>query len=184
VDGLTGALGSVVGTVILFGFALLVPAVQILPKAGLAIDLFLFLPLAVLARTGYEILRQAFSTLPARNGPSVVILGHGTETLALVQQLRDPMASKRATVVGILDNDELKHRCRLNGVTVLGPLSHLHQLVAANRVSACVLGVSPHSDAGRKILQFCHDAEVSVYRDLESPPLPQIDGNLVERRRR
>jgi UDP-GlcNAc:undecaprenyl-phosphate/decaprenyl-phosphate GlcNAc-1-phosphate transferase len=170
-DALRAAIGSVLGSLIAAGVLGVLTGFKDVSRATLIIDWLLFTVLVVAARTGCVVLRHLFGMLPPRNGPTVVILGVGTEALTLVQKLRDPLSSHRAAVVGILDDDPQKHGCTLNGVPVLGPLSELTTVLQTRNVNCCVLGVAPWSEAAEAILDFCGRRKIAVYADLESPAL-------------
>jgi UDP-GlcNAc:undecaprenyl-phosphate/decaprenyl-phosphate GlcNAc-1-phosphate transferase len=171
-DALTALAGSTVGSMLSAALFTLLPGFDGLSRAGLIIDWLLFTVLAIAARMSYVALRQLFGMLPGRYGPRVVILGAGSETLTLLHKLRDPMASRRADVLGILDDDPGKQKRAVDGVPILGQLSELPGLVQEQEVSCCLLGVPPHSKTGERILAFCRANKIAVYRDLDSPPLP------------
>jgi FlaA1/EpsC-like NDP-sugar epimerase len=136
----------------------------------------------VAARTGYVALRALFGMLPAQDAPRVVILGADTEAYALVHKLRDPLSASRAHVVGILDDDPGKVGRTLNGVPVLGTLSEFATIVEQKGVERCLLGVSPYSSYGKRILRFCGEQQIDVYSDLEGAALGRGESEPAARR--
>jgi UDP-GlcNAc:undecaprenyl-phosphate GlcNAc-1-phosphate transferase len=168
-DGLRAAVGSTVGSLLIVIFGLFTHF-HGLSRTALIVDWVLFTALAVLARTGYVVLQHLFGALPLHSAPRVLILGAGRETMALLQKLRDPLSPFRAQVVGILDDDPDKQRRTLNGVPVLGTLAELPAMSEANGIACCLLGVPARSAAGERILEFCQQAAVQVWTDLEAEP--------------
>ncbi len=171
VDVIAAAAGSFAGSVLAAALIAAITGFQGLSRSALITDWALFTILVVGARTGFVALRQLFGMLPPKEGPRVVILGFGSEAMSLIARLRDPHSARRAHVLGILDDDPNKQRRALNGIPVLGPLADLPEIVDAQEVSCCLLGVPPQSDAGREILELCGQLKIAVYRDLDTPLL-------------
>jgi UDP-GlcNAc:undecaprenyl-phosphate GlcNAc-1-phosphate transferase len=171
IDALAAISGSTLGSLTIVAVLGLLTKFQGWSRAALVTDWLLFSVLAVTARMWFVALRELFGCLPARNGPRVLILGAGAEALALIQTLRDPVASTRADVVGILDDGLAFERRSLNGVPVLGPVAQLPELAGAYRIHCCLLGVSPRSELARRAQEICRKAEIALYRDLEEDQL-------------
>jgi FlaA1/EpsC-like NDP-sugar epimerase len=128
----------------------------------------IFTVFAVGTRLGYLVLQHLFGTLPTPVAPPVYILGADDETLALLNQLRDPLSPRRARILGILDDDPEKRGRSVNGVPVLGPIRALPGLLHRNGDAICLLGVSAYSNAGKRILRFCRQAGIDAYPDLNA----------------
>jgi FlaA1/EpsC-like NDP-sugar epimerase len=109
--------------------------------------------------------------LPPRDAPRALILGAGFEALALMQKLRDPLSKRRALLVGILDDDPLNRGRSINQMPVLGPLSRLPAVLRTEAVTHCLLGVSPFSDEGLRIVAHCRQQGIDVYLDLDLLPI-------------
>jgi UDP-GlcNAc:undecaprenyl-phosphate GlcNAc-1-phosphate transferase len=176
-DAMAALSGSTVGSLLALVALAVVFQLREISRAALIIDWLMFTLLAVAARTGYVALRQLFGMLPAHDGPRVVILGAEAEAYALVRKLRDPLSPRRAHVVGILDDDPDKQGRTLNGVPVLGPVSTFSTVLEEKRVECCLLGVSPYSKAGRRILSYCGERRIDVYSDLEPASLIPSEKN-------
>lgn len=173
VAGLTDALragaGSTLGSLLLVGVLAAGPGFKDLSRAALIIDWLVFSALAVTARLGYVLLQELFGMLPARGGPRVLMLGGGPEALSLAQRLRDPLSPRRATVVGILDEDPGRHGRTLNGIPVLGSVEGLSEVVEREQVQRCVITVAPGSHLGRVIVDCCRRHGIRLYTDLDTP---------------
>jgi UDP-GlcNAc:undecaprenyl-phosphate GlcNAc-1-phosphate transferase len=178
-DGLTAVAGCTLGSLLAAAVLGVSTGFVGLSRTALIIDWLLFTLLALSVRTGFSALRELFSMLPPREGPRVLILGAGTEALALMQRLRDPFAPRRAHVLGILDDAPHHHRRTLNGVSVLGPISDLPAAFRDRGVSCCLLGVSPRSEEGERILAFCRDHAIPVYGDPEAGPILSSSLSIV-----
>lgn len=174
-DALAAGLGSTAGSLLALAAIGLFGGFKAgstgISRAALCIDWLLFTVLAIGARLGYVALRELFGLVPPKHGPRVIILGAGPEAVPLVQRLRDPHATQRAQVVGILDDDPDKHNRSMNGVRVLGPLDDLPGLLERLDMT-CLLGVSPHSRSAGRIMDYCRERGIPVTVDLQEPAHP------------
>jgi len=170
-DALTAIVGSTLGSLAVAVLIGGLTGFRGLSRAALVTDWLLFTVLAVSARMWYVALRELFGSLPARNAPRVLILGAGAEALAVIQKLRDPVATNRADVVGILDDGLAFERRSLNGVPVLGSVAQLSEFAGRHEITCCLLGVSLRSDAGQRAEEACRAAGISLYRDLDHAPI-------------
>jgi UDP-GlcNAc:undecaprenyl-phosphate GlcNAc-1-phosphate transferase len=168
-DALAAIAGSTCGSLLAVVLIATLQGFRELSRGAFVVDWLLLTLLAVAARLSYRILRQLFAMLPAQGGPRVLILGAEEEALALVCQLRDPLAANRAHVVGILDEDPATHGRLLNGVPVLGPLAALPVLMESRQITHCFLGLSAHSAAGEAIVQACGRHGITLYQDPATP---------------
>jgi len=178
-DAITATAGSMLGSIFTLVVLGTLTGFHHLSRAALFVDWLMFTMLVVASRTGYVMLREVFGLLPPQHGPRVVILGAGVEVITLLHRLRDPLSPQRAYVVGILDNDRGKRGRTLNGAPVLGPVSDLPALIDSQEITFCVLGVSPLSESGRRILEYCEELNITVHRDLDTPPLAMTGERLV-----
>jgi UDP-GlcNAc:undecaprenyl-phosphate GlcNAc-1-phosphate transferase len=165
-DALTAFGGSTVGSIITAVALLAVTQFHGISRSSLIIDWLLFTLLAIGGRTWYLIFMHLFAMLPVRSGEKVLILGADPQAVVLAHKLRDPQSPRRAHVLGILDDDPGKHGRSLDGVTVLGPISSLPDLVAASEVTCCLLGVPQHSRRGQEIIAFCTENDIPVFGGL------------------
>ncbi|MBI3945560.1 MAG: hypothetical protein HY321_06560 [Armatimonadetes bacterium] len=161
-DALRAGTGSTVGSLLSAALLMLTGVLPPVSRAALVIDWLLFSVLAAGVRLGYAALVALFARVSPQNSPRVVILGAGPQGLSLVQELRHPLALQRAEVVGILDDDRSKHGRLANGVPILGPLSMLPELIDAQGVNRCVLGVAADTEAGRSILALCREKGIAL----------------------
>jgi len=167
-DGLTAIFGSTLGSLLTVAVLAVGPGFKDISRAALIVDWLAFTCLVVVSRLGYVLLREVFSLLPARGGPRVVVLGAGGEGIALMQRLRDPFSPRRATIIGILAEEPGLHGRSINGVPVLGGLDRLAAYSQEPDVRL-LLGVSPSSETGRRILDACLAQGVQAHLDLETP---------------
>jgi UDP-GlcNAc:undecaprenyl-phosphate GlcNAc-1-phosphate transferase len=167
-DGLTAVLGSTLGSLAVLVALAVGPGFRDVSRAALIVDWLAFTVLVVVSRMGYVLLRELFSLIPVRGGPQVIILGAGAEGIVLMQRLRDPFSPRRANIAGILDDAASLHGRSINGVPVLGGMERLSELGADPEVR-WLLGVSPRSDAGRRILAACAHVGITPGTDLEAP---------------
>jgi len=170
--------GSTLGSLILVLLLGLFTGYEGLSRAALVIDWLLFTLFAVGTRSAYVVLQHLFGAAAPSYAPRVVILGADVDAVALIQKLRDPLSSRRAQVIGILDDDPEKRGRTINGVPVLGPLSSLSLLIESGRADRCLLGVSPQSERGRQILAYCLSAQIPV---CETPDALLLQASEVRR---
>ncbi len=159
--------GSTVGSLLAAAILGMATGFQDISRSALITDWLLFSLLAVLARTWYVIFRHVFGMLPPRTGPRVVILGADARSVAIAHRLRDPHATVRAEVLGILDDDPDKHGRALDGISVLGPLSVLPALVEERGVSCCLLGGPLRGESAREVLEYCEERQIRVLSEME-----------------
>jgi UDP-GlcNAc:undecaprenyl-phosphate GlcNAc-1-phosphate transferase len=179
IDALTAITGSTLGSLMAAAAFGWLTGFHGLSKAALITDWILFTVLAVTVRMWYIALRELFGSLPARNAPKVLILGAGEEAWSLILRLRDPVSSKRADVVGILDDGLAYERRSMNGVPILGPVSALPNFAEQHEIACCLLGVDAHSEAARRALLACSEAGISLYQDLDTPLLSPPENALA-----
>ncbi len=167
VDALKAVMGSILGSLACVAALGTWTAFKHLSRTAVIIDFALFTLLVITVRMAYVMLRDLFGLIPAKNGPSVLILGAGPEASALIRRLRDPLSATRATIVGILADEPNWRGRALSGVPVLGLISDLPDVLRANDVHGCILGVSALIEEGRKIVEWCEQYGVSVCPDPE-----------------
>ncbi len=177
VDAVTAVLGSTAGSLLAAAVLGLWTGFAGISKAALIIDWLFYTALVVTGRMSYVVLREIFGMVPPEHGPRVLVLGAGHECLAIIRKLRDPLSPGRAAIVGILDDDAGKRGRSVGGVTVVGELEDLPELMEAQDVACCLLGVSPESDQGVRILSWCRQQQIPVHRELRDgkPELPWFD---------
>ena len=180
-DVLTAVSGSFAGTLLSVVVLVLTTGPSGFSRTALIIDWLLFTVFVVAARTGYVVLQHLFGSLTPSDGARVVILGAGVEAMALIRKLRDPQSTERAHLVGILDDSLSYNRRTLNGISVIGPLAELADLVENDPSVRCLLGVSPTSEAGLEILAACHALRIPIYLDLGLSPFQMLELQLQPR---
>jgi len=92
----------------------------------------------------------------------VVILGggnHGAHLLAALHE--DPRLNY--DIIGILDDRPQKHGIYIRGICVLGPLNHLHNLLAAQKVDEVLIAGRDINGARlREYVMACRKKQISV----------------------
>jgi len=100
----------------------------------------------------------------SRGAIRVLIYGAGDEGVALLQELRRNPKHGR-TAVGFLDDDPLKKRTRIHGLSVFGGLEDLSKAVATTAAQEVLLAIGDASDERlSELLERCTARQIPVHR--------------------
>jgi UDP-GlcNAc:undecaprenyl-phosphate/decaprenyl-phosphate GlcNAc-1-phosphate transferase len=118
------------------------------------LDWLLFTTLALLVRLAFVLLKHTFSTISSPDVERVVVVGADESGLATARRLRD---SRTRQPVGFVDDDDVKHRCTLDGLPVLGGLEDLPRLVRQAGARAVVIPAQSGSADRATVLCSAYD---------------------------
>jgi FlaA1/EpsC-like NDP-sugar epimerase len=103
----------------------------------------------------------------------VIVMGAGAAGSAL---LRDLATSQRWRAVGVLDDDPVKLRLQLQGVSVLGRLDDVARVAAAHHVQTVIVAMPSASPSARR-----HAVELVVGAGLKALTVPALSDVLSGR---
>jgi FlaA1/EpsC-like NDP-sugar epimerase len=111
-------------------------------------------------KDGHLIFPRQFDAEP------VIVMGAGAAGSAL---LRDLATSQRWRAVGVLDDDPVKLRLQLQGVSVLGRLDDVARVAAAHHVQTVIVAMPSASPSARR-----HAVELVVNAGLKALTVPAL----------
>jgi FlaA1/EpsC-like NDP-sugar epimerase len=104
----------------------------------------------------------------------VIVMGAGAAGAML---LRDLAGSSRWRVVGLLDDDPVKFRLQVQGISVLGRLEDVERVAAAHQASTVIVAMpSASASVRRHAVELVVDADLKV---LTVPALSDVLSGLV-----
>ncbi|MEQ1879926.1 MAG: nucleoside-diphosphate sugar epimerase/dehydratase [Burkholderiales bacterium] len=148
--------------------ALAFPAIMTLVQPGFLVprSVYVLHPmLLLLMMGGNRLLYRAWKErnvgkLGALNGKPVVILGAGDAAVSL---LKDLVNSSEWRVIGILDDDETKHRRQILGATVLGRIADLPSFAVRFGVEHAIIAMpSAAHEVRRRVVGVCQGAGLKM----------------------
>ncbi|UUX33669.1 polysaccharide biosynthesis protein [Fundicoccus culcitae] len=102
----------------------------------------------------------------------VVLIGAGDGGSVFMQNYR-----RRPTdlqVVAILDDDPAKHNQKIGGVSVVGDLSKLHQVIVDLQANEAVIAIpSLKPEEYERIIKICNEEKIKVYK------MPEVEDVLL-----
>lgn len=152
----TFAASAVFAAVVLFS------APSALPRSVLVLDgLF-----ALVAVAGARIAFRAVWEIARREGPvereDILVIGAGNAAENLVREMHKGLRS-RYRIVGLVDDDPLKHKSQIHGVSVLGAMKDLATFAQSAAVRSAVIAIpSATGTEMRMIVKHCQAAGLSV----------------------
>lgn len=170
VVALARALALAAGALVLVNVFVMTP--EVFPRSVYIIDYGLsFFGLAA-ARGSLRLLREALrSNLAADvDAKRLLILGAGDTGETLVREI-NKNKNLPFRPVAFLDDDPYKHKLRIHGVPVLGPMTLIEEVVGAHEIEQIIIAMpSAGRDELRKIYERSRstDAEVKILPALES----------------
>ncbi len=179
IEDLTSIVRSVAIASILSCFVFLVfMHFQGYSRSVLLLD-WIFLNVLIFARSlAWRILQERRGKAFSAQGKSVLIIGAGEAGRRLLQECRTNQ-DLGYNVVGFLDDDPAKIKARIQGVSVLGPITSLGKQLSAYPVEKVILAM-PSTNLGilREITQECsmHGVKVQTL-----PPMKEILSGVLSR---
>ncbi|KAG0187763.1 hypothetical protein DFQ28_005848 [Apophysomyces sp. BC1034] len=149
---ISGALMVMIASVMIQPF-------PIIPRSVLAVSpMLLFLGMGG-ARAVYRAAKEFYLYgASVGQGKPVLVLGAGNAGANLVRELK---RSGEWRLVGLLDDDSIKHGRELYGYQVLGPISDLQRFAAELKVEHVIIAIpSASAEAHRRIATLCVRAGV------------------------
>jgi FlaA1/EpsC-like NDP-sugar epimerase len=155
--------------------SVLVQPLPITPRSVLLVSpLLLFLAMGG-ARAAYRAIKEfyLYGALIAQGKP-VLVLGAGAAGASLARELS---RSKEWRLVGLLDDDPVKHGREVYGYKVLGPIGDLPRIAATLKTEHAIIAIPSASvEAQRRVATLCVRAGV---RAMVLPALTLVPGQAV-----
>ncbi|WP_338911774.1 nucleoside-diphosphate sugar epimerase/dehydratase [Mycetohabitans rhizoxinica] len=150
------------GAVLVMVASVMIQPVPIIPRSVLAVSpMLLFLGMGG-ARAIYRAAKEfyLYGGLVGQGKP-VFVLGAGNAAASIVRELK---RSGEWRLVGLLDDDPVKHGRELYGYPVLGPISELKRFAAELKVGHVIIAIPSASvDAHRRIATACVRAGIQAF---------------------
>jgi FlaA1/EpsC-like NDP-sugar epimerase len=109
-----------------------------------------------------EIYLPVLGTKARNKYQDIIIIGAGEAGQSVVREIRKS-AVLEYNVIGFLDDDPLKKKLSFQGVPVLGAISTLERIIAAEPVERVIVAIPGATGREmRRIVEFCNDCKVRI----------------------
>ncbi|MCG3127760.1 MAG: UDP-N-acetyl-alpha-D-glucosamine C6 dehydratase [Phycisphaerae bacterium] len=144
----------------LLGIGPMPSAGQDFPDSVFLLDFAGTIALVCGARVAVRLYHEEIRPEGESNLPRLLILGAGDCGANVVREiLRMPLLRYR--VVGFLDDDTSKHRARIHGVEVLGPIADIKQLAEDRSVDEILIAMPSATKAQiRRVVELCQGTNI------------------------